>query len=53
MGNSGGDGQRWVSQWEMATAAAQSQWALTVVVQWVAGQQQQRNCNRHEWRQQQ
>jgi hypothetical protein len=53
MGNCGGDGQRQVSQRETATAAARSQWASMVVVQWMAGRQQQRNCNHHEWWRQQ
>jgi hypothetical protein len=37
----------------MATAVAQSQWASTVVVQLMAGQQQQRNDNCHKWQQKQ
>ncbi len=48
MGDGGSDGQRQVSQWETATAAAQSRWASMVVVQWMAGRQQQRNGNCHE-----
>jgi hypothetical protein len=49
MGDGGGNGQQQVSQWETATAVARSQWASMVVVQWMAGRQQQCNGNCHEW----
>jgi hypothetical protein len=53
MGDGGGNGRQQVLQWETATAEARSQWTSMVVVQWMAGQQQQRNGNRHEWQWQQ
>jgi hypothetical protein len=53
MGNGGNDGQWQVSQWETVTVAAQSQWPSMVVVQWMAGQQQQRTGYCHEWQQKQ
>jgi hypothetical protein len=40
--NGGDDGQQQLSQWETATAVAQSWWATTVAAQWMAGQR----CNR-------